>query len=96
MESYVRAYEYILKFGMLYELEAFGDDLQKPGYIENTVAAWDSRIKVTMPLGSVREPILHLRRVLLQSFGYFLILKVSRNSKCLNYFVELRCLVKAV
>lgn len=79
MESYSRAYPYVVKLHMLQELEDFsalvaanvggmnntGEVQRKHSYvrIEELVEDWESRLKITQPSLWIREPILALRRL---------------------------------
>ncbi|ORX89906.1 hypothetical protein K493DRAFT_288711 [Basidiobolus meristosporus CBS 931.73] len=70
MESYRRAYEHLVKLHMLYELETsyrfwFGNNTSEPR-LNPLLKHWDSRLDITLPTFKVKEPILNLRRILLQ------------------------------
>lgn len=77
MESYQRAYPFVVQLHILNELEKSWDVLtrfvidQKPELtftrpmnaplIHKMVAQWEQRIRVTQPSFKIREPILNLR-----------------------------------
>ncbi|KAG0625577.1 hypothetical protein M758_2G066000 [Ceratodon purpureus] len=79
MESYSRAYPYVVKLHMLQELEDFsalvttdagginnaGEGQRKHPYMrmEELIEDWESRLKITQPSLWTREPILALRRL---------------------------------
>lgn len=72
MESYRRAYDCAIKLHMLHEIET----IVRSGTIcrdgDQLLRIWDRRLKCTTPSFRVREPILNLRRILLQEprYGY--------------------------
>ncbi|KAJ3385159.1 serine/threonine-protein kinase M1, partial [Chytriomyces hyalinus] len=74
MESYSRAYDNIVKLHMLHEVEfsckQLWDQLREDGDIDAVIKSWDSRLKITTPSLTVREPILNLRRILISDIGY--------------------------
>ncbi|KAJ3252885.1 serine/threonine-protein kinase M1 [Chytriomyces hyalinus] len=74
MESYSRAYDNIVKLHMLHEVEfsckQLWDELREDGDIDTVIKSWDSRLKITTPSLTVREPILNLRRILISDIGY--------------------------
>ncbi|KAI8929063.1 hypothetical protein BC831DRAFT_33247 [Entophlyctis helioformis] len=80
MESYRRGYDSAIQLSMLHEVEMMHQFIQLAGSADETMGvnsgvhasqlsdilrSWDSRLKITMPSYRVREPILSLRRVLL-------------------------------
>jgi serine/threonine-protein kinase ATR len=71
MESHRRGYEYIAKLHMLYELERsfklrVGSTLEQYSKaMEKLSKQWDLRLQITMPSLKVREPILNIRRIVL-------------------------------
>jgi serine/threonine-protein kinase ATR len=80
MESYRRAYDVIAKLHILQEIEnAFKvmskyskTDPNAENNLKNSLHVllkqWDARLKITTPAFRVREPILNLRRIVLQKF----------------------------
>ncbi|KAI8840920.1 hypothetical protein BC829DRAFT_16893 [Chytridium lagenaria] len=69
MESYLRGYDIILKLHMLYETENVFTFKTSHGHTESLLKSWDSRLRVTVSSLKVREPILNLRRILLNDVG---------------------------
>ncbi|KAJ3053550.1 serine/threonine-protein kinase M1 [Rhizophlyctis rosea] len=71
MESYHRAYQTMLNLHMLHEVNSFvaenGDNLITAVLSEDSMPSmWDGRLKITVPSFKVREPVLNLRRILLE------------------------------
>lgn len=74
MDSYARAYPFVVKLHMLRELEDFqallGEDsfleksftMNDPGY-EKMIRSWDNRLRITQPSLWAREPLLAFRRL---------------------------------
>jgi serine/threonine-protein kinase ATR len=73
MESYARCYDFILQLHMLCEIRtAFSltshstiRDKESTVKLNDLLTLWESRLKITAPSLKVREPILTLRRTLL-------------------------------
>ena len=69
MESYTRAYPFIVQLQMLRELEAASSawlGLEKPSLNHLVPELWDSQLELTSESFKVREAILSLRRIVLQ------------------------------
>ncbi|KAK3006551.1 hypothetical protein RJ639_017706, partial [Escallonia herrerae] len=78
MDSYARAYPYIVKLHMLRELEDFHSllggksfleksfSLAEPGF-SNVMQNWESRLRFTQPSLWTREPLLAFRRLVFSS-----------------------------
>ncbi|CAL9149410.1 serine/threonine-protein kinase ATR isoform X2 [Musa acuminata AAA Group] len=78
MDSYVRAYPYIVKLHMLCELEDYsallGEDsflgttftLDDPKFLKVT-KDWENRLRITQPSLRAREPLLALRRLVFRT-----------------------------
>ncbi|WCJ39936.1 Serine/threonine-protein kinase ATR [Euphorbia peplus] len=80
MDSYMRAYPFILKLHLLRELEDFRDYLGEESFLEKKYQQddvqfmkmmdnWDNRLKFTQPLLWAREPLLAFRRLVFGSCG---------------------------
>ncbi|KAJ3214103.1 serine/threonine-protein kinase M1 [Dinochytrium kinnereticum] len=69
MESYLRGYDLTLKLHMLYEIESVFTFQKSYGNAEELLKSWDSRLKITVSSLKVREPVLNLRRILLNDLG---------------------------
>ncbi|KAJ3103331.1 hypothetical protein HDU97_010236 [Phlyctochytrium planicorne] len=69
MESYLRGYDIILKLHMLHEVERAFNFSQSKEPVDDLLKAWDSRLKICVSSLKVREPILNLRRILLNDLG---------------------------
>lgn len=80
MESYRRAYDVIVKLHMIREVETVfktnaayngnnGENKEelRVKEVNNMLKHWNSRLDLTTPAFRVREPILNLRRVILQT-----------------------------
>ncbi|ONK66743.1 uncharacterized protein A4U43_C06F11490 [Asparagus officinalis] len=74
MDSYMRAYPYVVKLHMLCELEDFNTLLGDESFLEKSFSPddsrfsqvmkdWDNRIRFTQPSLWTREPLLALRRL---------------------------------
>ncbi|KAG2608568.1 hypothetical protein PVAP13_4NG330012 [Panicum virgatum] len=74
MDSYMRAYPYVVKLHMLRELEDFNSLLGDKSFIDKSFSAddpkflklakdWENRLKCTQPSLWTREPLLALRRM---------------------------------
>lgn len=74
MDSYMRAYPYVVKLHMLCELEDFSALLGDESFLEKSfnpgdsrfskvMKDWDNRIRLTQPSLWTREPLLALRRL---------------------------------
>ena len=73
MESYQRAYQTVLNLHMLHEVNSFvtecGDNPDTDALFGDSMPpVWEGRLKITVPSFKVREPILNLRRVLLETW----------------------------
>ncbi|KAJ3040430.1 serine/threonine-protein kinase M1 [Rhizophlyctis rosea] len=95
MESYQRAYEDIQKLNMLHEVESFvmhhikQERRTSPSSDLDVAAlpkAWDGRLKITVPSFKVREPVLNLRRILIDVWRYASDKNVFVVSKALTGF----------
>ncbi|TPX68250.1 hypothetical protein SpCBS45565_g03305 [Spizellomyces sp. 'palustris'] len=85
MESYRRGYDCAVKLHILHEIESvFGDQGSSTGTLRGDALLnnWDSRLKITMPSFRVREPILNVRRILLQEQTSCLDAHTSASVKC--------------
>jgi serine/threonine-protein kinase ATR len=76
MESYRRAYDSILKLHVLFELEHFLsldfdslDSAPKMSKLNLLLDSWENRLKLAAPTLRAQEPILIIRRVLLQDMS---------------------------
>ncbi len=77
MESYRRAYDVIVKLHMIREVETvfkmtqnYSREEQKEMRVKEVggiLTHWNSRLDLTTPAFRVREPILNLRRIILQT-----------------------------
>ncbi|TVU07548.1 hypothetical protein EJB05_40909, partial [Eragrostis curvula] len=74
MDSYMRAYPYVVKLHMLRELEDFNSLLGDESFLDKSFSAddqmflkltkdWDNRLRCTQPSLWTREPLLALRRM---------------------------------
>ncbi|XP_058072546.1 serine/threonine-protein kinase ATR isoform X2 [Magnolia sinica] len=74
MESYMRAYPFVVKLHMLRELEDFNTLLADDSFLEKSfhlddprfskvIKDWDNRLRFTQPLLWAREPLLAFRRL---------------------------------
>ncbi|KAL2512513.1 Serine/threonine-protein kinase ATR [Abeliophyllum distichum] len=80
MDSYARAYPFVLKLHMLRELEDFNSLLNGESFLERTfnisepefskvLENWESRLKLTPPSLWAREPLLAFRRLVFGASG---------------------------
>ncbi|KAJ3201378.1 hypothetical protein HDU82_008154 [Entophlyctis luteolus] len=75
MESYSRTYDTVVKLSMLHEAETVcqqfwnSNDEKVDILSEESLKAWELRLKITLPSLKVREPILNLRRNLVHNLS---------------------------
>ncbi|KAF6176279.1 hypothetical protein GIB67_023570 [Kingdonia uniflora] len=80
MDSYTRAYPFVVKLHMLRELEDFHNLLVNDSFLEKpfqlcdpkfmeVVEDWDNRLKLTQPSLWTREPLLSFRRLVFGASG---------------------------
>ncbi|RRT68072.1 hypothetical protein B296_00005474 [Ensete ventricosum] len=78
MDSYVRAYPYIVKLHMLCELEDYSAFLGEESFLGTTftlddpkflkvIKDWENRLRITQPSLRAREPLLALRRLVFRT-----------------------------
>ncbi|KAI8818829.1 uncharacterized protein EV422DRAFT_536978 [Fimicolochytrium jonesii] len=74
MDSYKRSYDSIIKLHMLYEMSSLfksnGKGIADHEEHSDVFDIWDKRLKATVASFRVREPILNLRRILLQAYTF--------------------------
>ncbi|KAG9442834.1 hypothetical protein H6P81_018688 [Aristolochia fimbriata] len=80
MDSYIRAYPFVVKLHMLRELEDFHSLLGEDSFLEKSfsmddpmfvkmIQNWDNRLKFTQPSLWAREPLLAFRRLVFGASG---------------------------
>ncbi|XP_068639721.1 serine/threonine-protein kinase ATR [Aristolochia californica] len=80
MDSYIRAYPFVVKLHMLRELEDFHSLLGEDSFLEKSfsmddptfvkmIQDWDNRLKFTQPSLWAREPLLAFRRLVFSASG---------------------------
>ncbi|XP_074312882.1 serine/threonine-protein kinase ATR isoform X2 [Silene latifolia] len=80
MDSYTRAYPFIVKLHLLKELEEFHDMLEGESFMEKrfllddpafmkTMESWEGRLRFTQPSLWAREPLLAFRRFVFSASG---------------------------
>lgn len=81
MDSYARAYPFVVKLHLLQELEDFNSLLNGDSFLgrrfkldepefSRTLKNWDSRLKLTQPSLWAREPLLAFRRLVFSASGF--------------------------
>lgn len=81
MDSYIRAYPFVVKLHLLKELEDFHNLLTDESFLEKkfhltdsqfsrVIESWESRLKFTQPSLWTREPLLAFRRLVFSASGH--------------------------